>query len=110
LAITLLESAFPKNLGFDVKLNDDTIAKDAYWFGESQSRIVVSVAPGQSKAFEEAVKLSDTTFSNLGTVTPGDIIADNEAWGNISVWKDLYDNALAGFLQNREGEGALNMI
>ena len=110
LAITLLESAFPKNLGFDVKQNDDAIAKDAYWFGESQSRIVVSVAAGQSKAFEEAVKLSGIKFSNLGTVTSGEIITDSEAWGNIFAWKDLYDNALSGFLQNREGEGALNMI
>ena len=110
MAITLLESAFPKNLGFDVKQNDDAIAKDAYWFGESQSRIVVSVAAGQSKAFEEAVKLSGIKFSNLGTVTSGEIITDSEAWGNIFAWKDLYDNALSGFLQNREGEVAFNMI
>ena len=49
-------------------------------------------------------------FSNLGTVTSGEIITDSEAWGNIFAWKELYDNALSGFLQNREGEGALNMI
>ena len=43
LFVALAESAFKNNLGFDVVANDYRIRKDAYWFGESQSRVVVSV-------------------------------------------------------------------
>lgn len=110
LAITLLESAFTLSLGFDVRQDDDGIAKDAYWFGEAQSRIVVSVKENMLNEFEEIVKLSGIHFSNIGTVSPGEIVVDGEAWGNIGKWKDLYDNAIGSFLQNLEGEGALNMI
>ena len=45
LFITLLESSFRNNLGFDVVASDYRIRKDAFWFGEAQSRVVVSVNP-----------------------------------------------------------------
>ena len=45
LFITLIESAFPQNLGFDVVAADYRIRKDGFWFGEAQSRVVVSVKP-----------------------------------------------------------------
>ncbi len=49
LFVTLLESAFHRDLGFDVVASDYNLRKDAYWFGESQSRVVVTVAPGKGK-------------------------------------------------------------
>ncbi|MFN5136171.1 MAG: phosphoribosylformylglycinamidine synthase subunit PurL [Chitinophagaceae bacterium] len=50
LFTTLLESSFTNNLGFDVVADDSNIRKDAYWFGEGQSRVVVSVKPDQVAA------------------------------------------------------------
>src|ERR1700754_667755 len=47
LFVTLAESAFPRGLGFDVVASDADIRNDTYWFGESQSRVVVSVAASQ---------------------------------------------------------------
>ena len=53
LFITLLESAFHRNLGFDVVASDYSIRKDGYWFGEAQSRVVVSVSKENVAAFKE---------------------------------------------------------
>ncbi|GEO06832.1 phosphoribosylformylglycinamidine synthase subunit PurL [Adhaeribacter aerolatus] len=93
LYIALLESAMPKNLGFDIK-TDSAFRKDAYLFGESQSRIVISVAPAQQEAFESALKGRNTAFTLLGTVTTGECRIDNEAFQNTAEIKKLYDTAL----------------
>ena len=42
LFITLIESTFNRDLGFKVNTANTSIRKDAYWFGEAQSRVVVS--------------------------------------------------------------------
>src|SRR6476620_11684572 len=47
LVVTLLESAFVADLGFKVAAAKSDIRRDAYWFGEAQSRVVVSVTPAQ---------------------------------------------------------------
>lgn len=91
LFTTLLESAAADNKGFDITLAGD-IRKDAFLFGEAQSRVVVSVSPDKAAAFEAA--LGDHPFEYLGTVTGGDIKVSGAGWGNISTWKGLYDNAI----------------
>jgi phosphoribosylformylglycinamidine synthase len=101
LAITLLESAFPNNLGVDVKATDDTIRKDAYWFGESQSRVVVSVSAAQEEAFVSFVMATNVPVALLGTVSAGSVNIDGEDWGNISAWKKKYDNAISEILSNK---------
>ena len=101
LAITLLESAFPNNLGVDVKATDGTIRKDAYWFGESQSRVVVSVSAAQEEAFVSFVMATNVPVALLGTVSAGSVNIDGEDWGNISAWKKKYDNAISEILSNK---------
>ena len=39
-------------------------------------------------------------FEKLGTVTSGEIIIDNENWGNIDEWKEKYDNAIGNYFKN----------
>jgi phosphoribosylformylglycinamidine (FGAM) synthase-like enzyme len=51
----LLESAMPRGLGFEVVSNPN-IRKDAWLFGEAQSRVVVSVRTEQVAAFERFLK------------------------------------------------------
>ena len=53
LFITLLESSFHRNLGFDVVAADANIRKDGLWFGEAQSRVVVTVREARKAAFLE---------------------------------------------------------
>jgi len=93
LYIALMESAMPNNLGFAVK-TDKAFRKDAYLFGESQSRIVVSVAPTNRAAFESALMDQQIPFTSLGTVTSGDNLIDAEAFPNTAEVKNLYDTAL----------------
>jgi phosphoribosylformylglycinamidine synthase len=91
LFVTLLESAKQRGLGFDITSESD-IRKDAFLFGESQSRIIVSVKPGMIEAFESAMVGQAMAF--LGTVTKNTIDIDGESWGLTSEWAALYDEAL----------------
>jgi len=93
LMITLLEKGFNRNLGFDVT-NPSAIRKDAFWFGEAQSRIVVSVPAGATETFEAALQAKGTPFTALGSVTAGTIRVDGTDWGNITQWKEKYDTAI----------------
>ncbi len=93
LAITLLESGFHGNLGFAVQANS-AIRKDAFWFGEAQSRVVVSCSADQLNNIEAAAQKAGIAFAVLGTVTSGNIEVNGESWGNIATWKNLYDTAI----------------
>jgi len=95
LFINLAESSFLNNLGFDVAQQATDIRKDAFWFGEAQGRVVVTVRPEKVQGFEQQL---DIPFEKLGVVTTGEIIIDKEIWGNISEWKDRYDNAIGKYL------------
>jgi phosphoribosylformylglycinamidine synthase subunit PurL len=90
LFVTLAESAFGRMLGFNVG-QKNTLRKDAFWFGESQGRVVVSVKSGKISAFEKALSIP---FEKLGAVTAGDIVINGENWGPIHEWFDKYDNAI----------------
>jgi phosphoribosylformylglycinamidine synthase subunit PurL len=96
LFVALAESAFPNGLGFDVVASDFTIRKDAYWFGESQSRIVVSVAPAKVAEFTAAMK--GHPFEELGFVTKGSVEVDGMDWGKVGEWKDKYEKSLENYL------------
>ncbi|HLR37942.1 MAG TPA: AIR synthase-related protein, partial [Chitinophagaceae bacterium] len=91
LFTTLLESAIPNNLGFQIKTNKN-IRKDAYLFGESQSRVIVSIDSQNREQFETLI--AETTFELLGKVTSKDLQIDNEIWGESSEWAEDYNTAL----------------
>jgi len=94
LFITLVESAMPNGLGFDI-VSDNSIRKDAFLFGEAQGRIVVSIAPADQERFVELMATSEIEFSLLGTVAhEGDLLIDDEHFGNIQDIKLVYDNVL----------------
>ncbi len=99
LFITLLESAIPNNLGFKIA-TDAAIRKDAYLFGEAQSRVVVSIEKKNEKEFESSLK--GISFEKLGSVTSDSIQIDQENWGNISKWKEDYNNALANNMEEEK--------
>lgn len=98
LFITLLESALPNGLGFKIETDED-LRKDAFLFGESQSRILVSVNADKLDAFVELVADSEIDFINLGEVASDQIIIDETNYGTVGEFKDAYDNAI-GILMN----------
>jgi phosphoribosylformylglycinamidine synthase len=96
LFVTLLESAMQKNMGFEIA-TDNSIRKDAFLFGEAQSRVVVSVSADKVAAFEAA--MGNHPYSKIGTVKAGgNIKIDNADWGYIKDWKEAYDTAIEKLL------------
>jgi len=96
LFVALAESSFPGGLGFSVTATDAGIRKDAYWFGESQSRVVVSVAASAVDAFKKA--LGNFPAAQLGVVTNGEFRVDGQDWGTVVEWKDRYDRSLENYM------------
>ena len=74
-----LKALFTGNLGFQVNCQDKSFRRDAYWFGESQSRVVVSVKKEKLNAFIKAMK--GIPVEKLGEVTAHTLQIDGESWG-----------------------------
>ncbi len=108
LFVTLLESAFHRHLGFDVVAADYNIRKDAQWFGEKQSRVVVSVKA--SKLNELKKIIGNHPFEELGEVTSGSVEVDGMEWGQIEEWKEKYNTAIENYLSKEEAGSALSSI
>ena len=105
LFVTLCESGFDNDLGFSV-LCSYGCRKDAWLFGEGQSRVVVSVELEKVEAFEK--KLGEFPFEKIGVVTTGEVVVDGDFWGTIDWWKESYDNAIENYL-SKEAAGAALM-
>jgi phosphoribosylformylglycinamidine synthase len=97
LFTTLAESAFVNKLGFKIT-SDDSVRNDAFLFGESQGRVVVSVSPGKEEEFVEFMALTDVPFSLIGSVTSSAILVDEESWGNMEEFEQGYQNSLAAIM------------
>lgn len=93
LFITLLESSMPRHKGFTIS-SDPLIRKDAFLFGEAQSRVVVSVPGVFHEQFMEEMTHFEVDYSLLGYVTNGAIEIDGESFGNIDDFAEVYDTAL----------------
>ncbi|MFT3705766.1 MAG: phosphoribosylformylglycinamidine synthase subunit PurL [Agriterribacter sp.] len=101
LFITLCESGFNKGLGFNANTGK-SVRADAFWFGEAQSRVAVSVDNGSEAALEAVLKKAGVPFVKIGTVTTGDIIVDGQSWGSIEEWKEKYDTAIETYMAYEE--------
>jgi phosphoribosylformylglycinamidine synthase len=108
LFVTLIESCFNRNLGIDVVAGNIQIRKDAYWFGEAQSRVVVSVNPANIDVFKKVI--GDHPCEELGEVTSGSIEVDGLNWGTIQTWKEKYDTAIENLLTAHESDHALSAL
>lgn len=104
LITALLESGFHKDLGFDVQQSANKVRSDAYWFGEAQSRAVISCTIKNAEALLAELKELNVPYEYLGIVTEGGIDMEGEYWGHISEWKELYDNAIERILNPGLGE------
>jgi len=94
LMITLLESAFTTNKGFDVAVHDTSVRTDAYWLGEAQSRVVISCNADNLDSIQKATVAAGIGFAVIGKVTNGDVKVSGAHWGSIGEWKNKYDTAI----------------
>ncbi len=98
LIVTLLESAFVAGLGFEVSQTDLHIRPDAYWFGEGQGRIVVSVDAGNAGLFSSFLEQQHVPFAQLGNVTSKEVNVNGEGWGAVEEWKQIYENVISNLM------------
>lgn len=110
LFVALIESCFNRNLGFEVEAHDDAIRDDAYWFGEAQSRVVVTVSKENRNDFNMLLEKMEMTVTYLGKVSAGKIKVNGEDWGYVADWKDKYEKAIANLLAGHESEHALTAL
>ena len=99
LFTTLVEMCMVNDLGFDI-VTDSEIRKDAFLFGESQSRVVVSVVEDDEDKFLDFVAEHNIPCLLLGHVTKGRCTVDEQNFGMIADYKELYDNAIGKEMAN----------
>ena len=93
LFITLAEMGMPNGLGFDI-VSDSEIREDAYLFGESQGRVVVTVDNTTEDEFLDYMIECGVPFTLVGHVTKGKMVVDDTHFGFINEAKEHFDNAL----------------
>ncbi len=98
LFITLLESSMPNGLGFDIS-SDEEVRKDAFLFGEAQSRVIVSVKKSDEDKFIDLMMASKAEFEYLGDVKGKEMIVDDESFGTVAEAKQVFDSALGDLLK-----------
>ncbi|MFM8806018.1 MAG: phosphoribosylformylglycinamidine synthase subunit PurL [Sphingomonadales bacterium] len=104
LMTTLLEKSFVSGKGFMVKsieraLDGKPLRADACWFGEGQSRVVVSVPLKHRTAFLQHVAKGPVPVTLLGQVAGNTVCIDGESWGTVSDWQHRYDTAIEAKLK-----------
>lgn len=99
LFTALTEMSMPRELGFDI-VTDAEIREDAFLFGESQGRVVVSVSEETEEQFIEHMIASNVPFTLLGHVTKGKMMVDDEHYGFITEAINLFNNALGDKIEN----------
>ena len=82
LALTLAESCLANGLGAEVELKSD-LRSDCCLFGETQSRIVISISPTHYEKFREAALGEGIPFQYIGIVK-GNRLKINQ-WVNLAV-------------------------
>lgn len=97
LAVSLFESCFENEFGFEVVGQSDLRA-DEYLFSESQSRILISVKSSNLAMVSESLSKHKIHFSELGKVTSGEValkVNQRELLrGSVREFKDFY---MSGF-------------
>ena len=105
LMTTLLEKSFSGGRGFNVKSPERAhdgkpLRADACWFGEGQSRVVVTVPAELRTAFLQHVAKGPVPVTSLGRVEGQSVLVDGNNWGAVVDWERRYDttieNQLAG--------------
>ncbi len=95
--IALTEMALPNELGFDI-VSDAEIREDAFLFGETVGRVLVTVNEDNEDDFLEFMLSSGLSYTLLGHVTKGKLVVDDDHYGFIQEAKDIYENALGNLV------------
>ncbi|HSV88146.1 MAG TPA: phosphoribosylformylglycinamidine synthase subunit PurL [Bacteroidales bacterium] len=101
LFVTLFESAKVNELGFSIE-SDPALRKDAFLFGESQSRVIVSIKPDAKNIFEDTLSQNGVNFKHLGKVTGNEAMIDGDSFGTIRYLDTVYESTLPLMMDTQE--------
>jgi len=96
LFMNVLESAMVNHLGFEIT-TDAAIRKDAFLFGEAQSRVVISVSANKTENLETELKNQNIPFTKLGTVKGNSVVIDGTNFGSIADYKISFDTSIESY-------------
>ena len=75
------------------------IREDAFLFGESPSRVIISLREVKEDRFLDILRESNISFTLIGHVSKGEIRVDDQSFGDVSEYKEIYNTALAAKLK-----------
>jgi len=113
LAVTLAESCFSPQtaeghqMGANVQLDVDRMRVDAMLFGESPSRVVISVLPEHTESVLALAENHDVPARKIGEVGGADLRIDVQGKPNLSILvpvSELFDRWKNALEQKVEGE------
>lgn len=93
LMTALLECSFVKHIGCSIK-TDTSFRKDAYLFGETQSRAILTVQPNDAATLEAFCTAQNLVFVKLGTTQGQNMVVDEENYGSIDSFLAPYNTSI----------------
>ena len=94
LFVSIVEMAMNSNLGCEINFKSD-IRKDAFLFGESQGRVVVTVSNDQLELFNSEIKASNIDYFFLGEVSKeANINIDSINFGMVEDFRKISNNVI----------------
>ena len=99
LFFCLLECCYQRDLGFELFSQNDVERDDAYLFGESQSRVVVTVNSEKEDEFLQLLAQNGVDVNHIGNVTNGKLSVFDKSFGEINRWKKRFNESLNKHLE-----------
>ena len=96
--VACLESAMSGKLGFDV-CTPRELRLDAALFGESQSRVVVSLGNDKLKGLLDLAQHFGVEALHVGTVIENNVVVNGSNWGSVKEFETPYQNAIGDIIE-----------
>ncbi len=93
LFTNLLESSLENNMGVKIQYNQP-VRMDSFLFGESQSRIIVTIDPNNFEKLHNISHQNSVPIQKIGVVEKSSIIVNEIDFGPVSEWKEMYNSLL----------------
>jgi len=93
LFVNLLESGFASDLGFQITTASG-IRKDAFLFGEGQSRVVLTCKATYAEALAQQFQEKGIDILEIGVVQGKSATVDGENFGDMSSFQEDYDTLI----------------
>lgn len=99
LFIALAESGYSSQLGFSIRIPNN-MRRDAFLFGEAQSRAIVSVNSAKLDQFRNLAESVDFPIHEIGCVSEGAVRVDDVMYGTIEEFSALNEASISSAMSH----------